>query len=207
MKGNLYLITNKINDKVYVGKTYHSIEERFKQHIRESRKDRSVGRDLYDAMRYFGVENFQIQLLGVFEESILEEKEMEYIKKYDSYKNGYNQTLGGDGKRYIDRTDEEIISLYKEYGTIGRVHSITKYSEKTIRKILRSHGIDTNKPIRKRIRIKCSNGMEFDSLTEASKWLINNNLTKSNEEQVKCNIRRVLNNHRKTYIKLEWSRI
>lgn len=205
MKGNLYLITNKINDKVYVGKTYHSIEERFKQHIRESRKDRSIGRDLYDAMRYFGVENFQIQLLGVFEEGILEEKEIEYIEKYDSYKNGYNQTLGGDGKRYIDHTDAEIISLYKEYGTIGRVHAITKYSEGTIRKILRSHGIDTSKPIKKRIRIKCSNGMEFDSLTEASKWLINNNLTKSNEGQVKCNIRRVLNNQRKTYMKLEWS--
>jgi hypothetical protein len=30
MKGYIYLIENKINDKKYVGKTYLSIEERWK---------------------------------------------------------------------------------------------------------------------------------------------------------------------------------
>ena len=40
MKGNVYVRTNSVNDKVYVGKTYRTIEERFKEHILESKGKR-----------------------------------------------------------------------------------------------------------------------------------------------------------------------
>ena len=38
MKGSVYLIENKINHKVYIGKTYLTIKERWKEHIKESKK-------------------------------------------------------------------------------------------------------------------------------------------------------------------------
>lgn len=207
MKGNLYLITNKINDKVYVGKTYHSIEKRFKQHISESRKDRSVGRDLYDAMRYFGVENFQIQLLGVFEEGILEEKEMEYIKKYDSYKNGYNQTLGGDGKRYICFTDEEAINVYKKYNNLVKASKELNCSRDTLKTILKNNNVEIllaselgKKPI------LCSNGMRFDSITDGAKWVSYQEFCNTkNIQYIKHGIRNVLSKRSKTYLGLTWS--
>ena len=58
MKGSVYLIENKINHKVYVGKTYLTIQERWKEHIRESRK--GTDRPLYRAIRKYGAESFSI---------------------------------------------------------------------------------------------------------------------------------------------------
>ena len=37
----IYKITNLVNGKIYIGKTsYNSIQERFKQHISDSKKER-----------------------------------------------------------------------------------------------------------------------------------------------------------------------
>ena len=41
MNGFIYKITNKVNNKIYIGKTMTSIEKRFQEHIRESRKKKS----------------------------------------------------------------------------------------------------------------------------------------------------------------------
>ena len=60
IKGNLYLIVNKKNGMKYVGKTYRSIKDRFQEHIAESNRERSFSRDLYVAMRAYGIENFEI---------------------------------------------------------------------------------------------------------------------------------------------------
>ena len=40
----IYLITNTINNKVYVGKTELSIGKRFQEHIHDSKKERCKNR-------------------------------------------------------------------------------------------------------------------------------------------------------------------
>ena len=102
MVGRLYKIINNKNEKIYIGKTYKTLEQRFKEHLLESKKHKSKGRKIYKAINEIGGNNFTIELIGEYEEGILEGKEQEYIKLYNTYRNGYNSTLGGDGKRYLE---------------------------------------------------------------------------------------------------------
>ena len=63
----IYKITNKVNGKIYIGKTEKSIELRFKEHCREFTKARSKDRPLYRAFNKYGVENFSIELVEITE--------------------------------------------------------------------------------------------------------------------------------------------
>ena len=96
----IYQIQNDINGKIYVGKTEFSIEKRFKEHCRDYKKEHCEKRPLYAAMRKYGIEHFHISLLEETDDP--EEREKYWIEKLDSFKNGYNATTGGDGKKYID---------------------------------------------------------------------------------------------------------
>ena len=98
----IYLITNKINNKHYVGQTIH-LRRRILKHIRDSLNNVRVEHILlYKAFNKYGIDNFEVTVLYEVEYSdtvkqILDEKETAYIKEYNSYgKHGYNQTVGGD---------------------------------------------------------------------------------------------------------------
>ena len=92
----IYKITNKINGKVYIGKTKLPIKDRFKKHIKCA--ENRVNRHLYDAMNHYGYENFEMCLVESCDgESVLSERETFWIKNYNTLENGYNVTSGGDG--------------------------------------------------------------------------------------------------------------
>ena len=57
----IYKITNKINDKIYVGKTLDTIENRWREHKNDYQKRRNEKRPLYSAMRKYGIDNFFIE--------------------------------------------------------------------------------------------------------------------------------------------------
>ena len=199
MIGTVYLLRNKINDRKYIGKTYKSLEERFKEHVHDSKRERNKKRDLYKAFNFFGSKNFEMIELGKFEEGILEEKETEYIIKYDTYKNGYNQTLGGDGKRYIEETDEELIELYYKLGTIKAVAEYTKHDAGHISMILKRNGVYVCHHGREPIMIN-ENGLIFDDKNSCAKWLISNDLVGTKKVYyASCSIKRVLDGERKQY--------
>jgi group I intron endonuclease len=63
LMGYIYIIRNKINDKVYIGKTDLDINKRFKEHIKDSRRRRCEKRPLYSAMRKYGCEHFYVELI------------------------------------------------------------------------------------------------------------------------------------------------
>ena len=92
---NVYKIVNSINDKVYIGRTIHTLNYRWKGHLKCL--ERGDMRHLYCAMRKYGVENFRIELIEEctsYTEMV--EKEVYYCDKYNAYSNGYNMTTAGE---------------------------------------------------------------------------------------------------------------
>lgn len=127
----IYKITNTINSKIYIGKTEGSIDKRWKEHLGDFRKIRTEKRPLYEAMNKYGVENFSIHLIEETDQP--EEREKFYIEQYRTYIgfedcNGYNATLGGDGKSYVFQNPETVEVLIKMYNE--------KYSSRDIAKAL-----------------------------------------------------------------------
>lgn len=138
----IYQITNDINNKIYIGKTELSIEERFKEHCKEVFRREDEKRPLYRAMRKYGKEHFHISLIE--ETNSPNERETYWIEKKQSFKNGYNATLGGDGKRYLDYN--LIISTYKEVNNCQRVADILNIGVDSVYRVLRSNSIKIRPP-------------------------------------------------------------
>ena len=57
---NIYLITNLINNKQYVGKTVYSLTHRFQGHCTNGTNKNCY---LHQAIQKYGKENFKIELL------------------------------------------------------------------------------------------------------------------------------------------------
>ena len=91
---NIYKIINLKNNKVYIGQTINSIQHRFNQHLRETRSNNELHRDMQSQNK----KDFKVILLDTAENMIdADEKERFWISFYDSTnKNkGYNLDSGG----------------------------------------------------------------------------------------------------------------
>lgn len=134
----IYKITNDINGKLYIGKTEFSIQKRFQEHCKDAFRKRNEKRPLYDAIQKYGIEHFHIDLIE--ETSQPEEREIYWIEQYGSFKNGYNATLGGDGKRYADY--DLIYALWKnENKSRQEIAELTGYDKATVTNALEACGV------------------------------------------------------------------
>jgi hypothetical protein len=88
-------------------------------------------------MRKYGIENFHIELIEETDKP--EEREIYWIEQKRSFKNGYNATMGGDGKKYLDY--DLIIATYKEVQNIPLTSKILNCSEDSISQILHDNNI------------------------------------------------------------------
>lgn len=140
----IYCITNNINQRQYVGKTDGTIERRWYHHKKDAPKRNFEKRPLYRAINKYGAENFSIKVLEECSPEESSEREIYWIEKLDTYHNGYNATLGGDGKHYLDY--DKIVSTYKEIGSIQKTAKILGVSKEQAFYILKAHHIDTSTP-------------------------------------------------------------
>jgi group I intron endonuclease len=97
----IYLVRNRLNDKVYVGKTKNGVEKRWLEHIKDAIRGSELM--LHRAIRKHGADAFEIFLLSSYAGSPqdLNEQERYFIAKYRAYPPqlgfGYNMSPGGDG--------------------------------------------------------------------------------------------------------------
>ena len=105
----IYMIRNKINDKVYIGQSIH-IQNRLDGHKRELRKGRHDSRHLQFAWDKYGEENFEFLSICECRKEKLNEMEQYYILCFESYLSdfGYNTSLGGQSSLMREETRIKI---------------------------------------------------------------------------------------------------
>ena len=206
----IYIIRNDINDKVYIGKTEFSLEKRFREHCSDANKRRCEKRPLYNAMRKYGTQHFSIELIEETDKP--EEREIFWIQQYGSYVNGYNATLGGDSKKYIDY--DEVVRVYSEVQNCVKVAEIMGISVDSVRDILAARCVkvassqDVNKALHgKMVCMMTSDGSilkTFDSLTSASQFVASLSPSRNNTSGIKEHIKGVCTGKRKSAYGYLW---
>ena len=133
-------------------------------------------------MNKYGIQVFTCELVEECSEEILSEREKYWIIFYNSYHNGYNATLGGDGKTYIDR--EQVVSLYHQYKNQRKVANLMGISIDSVHDILISKNISIVNPLpQKRALYQCDNNnnilQSFESSAEAARYIMSTDKTKA----------------------------
>lgn len=111
--GRIYIIKNRINNKVYIGKTIQNIKDRWYKHLDKW----SNCTKLKSAMDELGRSNFYIEILeDNIPYSSLDIKEKYYIDKYNSIELGYNiKNCNSDFKgRTLHKISKEVKERIKE---------------------------------------------------------------------------------------------
>ena len=137
-------------------------------------------------MKKYGIENFFIETIEECNVNDAEDKEKYWIEYYGSFKNGYNATLGGDGKSYIDR--ELVIKTYKKIQNQTKVARICGISLDSVSNILEESHIkplpssEVNRNISSHpvamLDINTKQIIKtFFSQSDAARWLIQENKT------------------------------
>lgn len=209
----IYVITNQLNGKQYVGKTLKNPTQRFKEHCRDSKKERCNKRPLYDAMNKYGIDNFSISIIEECSDIEINEKEIYWINKLNTYSNGYNATKGGDGKSYLDY--DLIVNLYKQYQNTQTVAKELNICPDSVRKILKERNI----PIKssadvmkdkfgKPVNMYDKNGkfiQSFNTTSDAARFLIDNKYSNCKLSTIRYHISEVCSGKRKSAANFKWS--
>ncbi len=106
--GCIYVLTNKINRKVYVGQTTKTFEERLKRHVYNANRGKIHHMAITYAINKHGIDNFD-KIHITCDINKLDELERYYIKAFNSkVPNGYNIKSGGQSKEANRRKSEDI---------------------------------------------------------------------------------------------------
>jgi group I intron endonuclease len=122
-KPGIYLIRNKVNNKIYVGKSVN-IRQRFGAYRSAVKKCRTDSQIITRAIKKYGWENFSIELLECFDaidHDLLLQKESEWIAKLNTTdkKIGYNIRSYEEGtsrQRHSEDTKLKIKAALKLLG-------------------------------------------------------------------------------------------
>lgn len=136
---SIYLVTNSVNGKRYVGQTVKAPETRFWEHRHAAEK--GEGYLLHTAIRKYGVEAFRFQVIETCDSRArANDLERRWIRLCDSRSRnrGYNITSGGDGLPDLPRTPEHCARISEALKgrkptqhaieTSRRVHTGNKYN-------------------------------------------------------------------------------
>jgi group I intron endonuclease len=122
INGLIYLITNTINNKKYIGQTIRSFKDRINDYKRGMCNDY-----IKNSFNKYGFETFKFEIIDTAKSlEELNEKEIYYINKYDTTNKevGYNIELGG----------KNCIASEETRAKMSIAHSKIKQTEEWVRK-------------------------------------------------------------------------
>jgi group I intron endonuclease len=105
--GDIYIVRCNVNDKVYIGQTTCYVKSRDKlrkkgaksridEHFNDAfNENRNSSPKFYNAIRKYSRAGFTWDILETVPLDQLNDREVYWIKEYDSVKKGYNITHGG----------------------------------------------------------------------------------------------------------------
>ena len=139
----------------------------------------------------------------------VETRERYWIAFYDTFRNGYNDTLGGVGRPSID--EELVISTYERVLSKAKTAELLKLDERTVHDILGKHSheirILKNIPNSKPVQQYTMDGEYvewFESAGEAARKIIELGLSHANSNSTGNKIREVANGKMKSAYGYIW---
>jgi len=120
----IYKITNTINNKIYIGQTTKTLNERILYHLYDCKTEKLP---LYNAINKYGWNNFKVEVIdNANTQEELNKKEIHWIKELNSLcPNGYNLTTGGSYGKHLEETKQKLRhnQLGSKSSWYGKKHS------------------------------------------------------------------------------------
>lgn len=207
----IYKITNQLNGKSYIGKTLKTVEQRWREHLKDSQKPSEEKRPLYSAIKKYGKINFTIEEIECCKDDEANEREIYWIQYFDTYSNGYNATKGGEGKLYYDR--KILIETYQEVQNIKKAAEILNMDAGYLSKVLKENGVvtKTTQQIQtenygKKVAIIENDNIikTFPSIQAAAQYIKDSTNSTAELKGMSVHIRQAAQGKRKTAYKHKW---
>lgn len=190
-----------------------SLEKRWKEHCEDCKKRRSEKRPLYSAMRKYGIENFKMEKIEECDDNIVNEREVYWIEKLQTFRNGYNATVGGDGTHYLDY--DLICETYSQVKNITKTAEICNCCIDSVSHILKERHIDiiSSQELAKRNSSKMINQYDlqgnyiqtFQSIFDAARYIQSlDPVNRTGLKGIRSHIAAVAKGKRKTAYKYIW---
>lgn len=164
----VYCITNKINGKRYVGQA-KNFENRWRQHKRTQNNASKRCPRLYNALKKYGVENFEAKVLievGSKEDLDYYEKKLIDLWNLTDDRFGYNISRGGDGvhRPCSEETKLKISrTLFERNKTIPSHNLGLKRSPETLKKLSIAHtGLKQSEETKRRRGVALAGNINSD---------------------------------------------
>lgn len=148
-QSGIYMILNNVNGKIYIGLS-KNLHKRKNDHFNLLKKNKHYNYHLQNAFNKYGQDSFSFLVLQYVENN-LNEWEKFWIKYFNSQKNGYNISMGGESVMLgLSHTDEAKKKISK--ASLGR-----KLSKESLKKRGLSNSKNTNSSGLYRVSIQKSN--------------------------------------------------
>ena len=170
--GYIYLLTNTINNKQYVGQTMaKNITKRWNTYRKLVQC--SIGRYLYNAFLKHGVDSFKFQIICICFDEDCNKYEEYYIKKFNTIvPNGYNLQSGGNNRR------QHPESILKKTMTIRNSPNYEQYKKNISIRLTGKGNPNFGKKMSDEQKKKISESKKNNKTSESTKQKISESLKK-----------------------------
>ena len=142
--GIVYIITNSVNGKVYVGQTISSMARRWRQHAHYATRSLPSGMAIHHAMRKYGIDAFQIRELEQgLDRSDLDRLEIFYIAEFHATDPQFGYNLTGGGVSYV------VTPEMRRAMSVSAIASMTDAKKKKISDALKGRHVTSQETLDK----------------------------------------------------------